>query len=87
MFRFDFFSQEDGLNIDYVISDFIDSGLFKQRSEASRFLKSIDDDGNGAISCEEFRQGLSSDCNLHRVMQFKKFIKKIRLGEHTPSSP
>jgi hypothetical protein len=75
------FSHEDGLNIDYVITDFIESGLFKQRAEASHFLKSIDIDGNGSISCEEFMDGLSSENNLHRVGKFKRFIKKIRFGE------
>lgn len=56
------------------------SGLFKHRAEASHFIKSIDADGNGSISCEEFSLGLSCESNLHRVVQFKRFIKKINLG-------
>ena len=74
-------SHEDGLNLDYIASDFVESGLFKHRSEAVHFLKSIDEDGNGSISCEEFMDGLSCDSNIHRVVQFKRFIKKIRVGD------
>ena len=81
-------SDNGGLNIEYIISDLIESGLFKKRIEASQFLKSVDVvDGNGSISCEEFRQGLSAESNLHRVIQFKRFIKKIRFGDpHALSS-
>jgi hypothetical protein len=74
-------SNEDGLSIDYVIDDFIDCGLFKSRAEASHFLTSIDTDGNGSISCEEFMDGLSSVSNLHQVVMFKTFIKKLSFGE------
>lgn len=76
-----FFSHDDGLHIEYVIDDFVKSGLFKHRAEASHFIKSIDADGNGSISCEELSLGLSCESNLHRVVQFKRFIKKINLGE------
>lgn len=80
-------SCHDGINIDSVVDDFVESGLFKKRSEASHFLKSIDSDGNGAISYEEFREGLCDENNLLRVVQFKRFIKRIRFGRRVPSLP
>ena len=58
----------------------MESGLFKKRAQAAHFFRSLDSDGNGSLSCEEFKAGLTSEANTHRLVHFKRFIKKIKNG-------
>lgn len=66
-----------GIEINRIVDDFIAFGICKSRSEASSLLTSIDADGNGSISFDEFITGLSSVTNMEQVITLRKFISSL----------
>lgn len=63
--------------IQYVIDDFIETGLFSVRAEAFEFLKFVDKDRNGSVSVEEFSNVFRDIDDAEHISTMKSFISLL----------
>ena len=75
--RLDAHSESNGgVQIERMVTDFVDYGVVSSTTEARKLLRRIDEDASGTISFEEFMAGLNSG-QVHQVGRLKHFMSKI----------
>ena len=65
------------IGIQYVIDDFIATGVFATRAEAFEFLRFVDKDRNGSVSVEEFTNVFCDIENPEHIYIMKNFIREL----------
>ena len=72
------FQKADGIDVAKVSEDFVKHKIFDTEADALAFLDKVDADGNGALSYEEFCEGVENMNDYLTVMLLKKFIHSLK---------
>mmetsp|Transcript_18911 Transcript_18911/g.31568 ORF Transcript_18911/g.31568 Transcript_18911/m.31568 type:complete len:501 (-) Transcript_18911:307-1809(-) len=80
--RMSLFQKADGIDVDKVSEDFVRHKVFDNTADALAFLAKVDSDGNGALSYEEFCEGVENVHDYLTVMLLKKFIHSLKSKQH-----
>ena len=76
------FQKADGIDVNKVAEEFVKHKIFRNKGDALAFLDKVDLDGNGALSYEEFCEGLESVNDYLQVLLLKKFIHSLQEKEY-----
>lgn len=69
-------STSQGIQLDIIVDAFIEYGVFENRQNALKLLKTIDTDRNQTITFVEFMDGINSG-NVTQTLQLKYFVSSL----------
>lgn len=69
-------SKSNGIQLDIIVDAFVEYGVFENRQNALKLLRTIDTDRNQTISFLEFMDGINSG-NVTQTLQLKYFVSSL----------